>query len=401
MPHKIHYDFTPNFTKICPKDYNFIEITEPQESSEHDITQTYRLKNENIIKTTAAQFSKIEKLDCNWREVFKIHIESTEPIDSHKPGDAIGLIVPNSDHIVLRLMKLCNISNRRICVKRTGKAPFEYDGTLFHFIKNHMDLSSLPLKIVLLTLANTAEEPAHLQYLCSREGTRDYMRAGAVNASLVDFIERFCCKPSLEDLLRYCEFIKPRYYTLINSCGATPEILLGIIENNIHLKSINPDENASFGHVSSYIKTLHHMPNTCHAVSVCFRQNMLFDLNPSKNLVCFCTGTGIAPFIALYRNGRNLYENICLLYGYRSDNDNLLQAYLPEMENDDKLKIVYSSSSNQEYVTRNIDIIADCMDDVKIFICGNMKMQRDVFSLIKDRYPRLIEEKRVFFDNWQ
>lgn len=333
----------------------------------------------------------IKKLSCTWRNVYQVILDSKS---NYEPGDAIGLITPNSDVLVNRLMGLCRIENVEYKIERTGKSSFTYVGSIRDFLKYKYDFTSIPKKIHLLNVANKSEKKNHVEYLCSKEGAMDYMKLSVCGNTIVEIIEEFGCKPSLEELIRNCDFIKPRYYSLINDKAGCFEILLGEISNEI-------EQIIRMGHVSGFIKNVFESntinnsnllnENAQTTIDVTFRQNILTTQFNSPRLICFCTGTGIAPFISLYRN-KHPDQQITLVYGYRNDEDDLSSHY------DLHCTVLRAKSSLGVYVSDFCSIIDESSH---IFICGNMKMQKSMFLKIKEKFPQMIAEKKIFFDNWQ
>lgn len=378
---KINYTLKNQYKKLEPISTNNLII----EPSLLEISHPFIFNSTDFPEYKKTEIVEILKIPSKWKETFKIKINTQ--ID-YSPCDSIGMLAPNPDKIVDQIFNYCNFKNERLKIERKGLNGFNFDGMLRDFIKYRMDLNSIPKKKLLLELSKNAAKRNELEYLCSVEGTKDYLNLGVRLNTILDIIEEFECKPTVEEIIKYCEIIKPRYYSLIQKDGIS-EILLGIISNRV-------DDEIILGHVSNYIKN-NYKENSKYNLPIeyCIRKSSLFQGFNSKNIVCFCTGTGIAPFISFYRKYLefNKINKLKVVYGYRSDEDNLLKYYDVE-----KSEVILAKSSEKVYVYDFIDEIKD--EDCNIFICGNMKMQKSIFLAINEKYHKIVEEKRIFFDNW-
>jgi methionine synthase reductase len=380
---KIECSFDENYTRLSPREINTITVEEIGQAGN---SAKFSLRTPGSPEILRSSITAVRRLPTTWRETYVVHLDSEF---DHYPCDAIGIYAPNSDEMVERVFRLCGFEDRCIRIERTGQSSFSFEGMLSHFVKHRLDISTLLKKAHLMSLSRTAKKHRQLEYLCSREGTRDYLSLGSNWNTLADIIEEFECRPSLEDLLTNCELIKPRYYTLL---GRQAEVLVGVISKTV-------DGQVLFGHVSMFVRDLCCESPINIPVEICFRKNKLFDRIPPKNLICFCTGTGVAPYIAFHRllsgshgPGQKAIE---LVYGFRNEEDNILRYF-----NIDHRAIEIRSSENN-YIQDSIHIIERHRDDCSVFICGNIRMQRATFMKIKEAYPDLVEDKRIFFDNWQ
>ncbi|KAI4292496.1 methionine synthase reductase [Pancytospora philotis] len=379
--------YVENFTLVRPSEYNEVTVTcidEPAGAA----TPVFSAGGANAPQPIPIRITELEKLPCTWKAVYRVRLDAT---DSYGPGDAVGLVVPNSDELVDRLMRQARMHNRYCRIERTGMQPFVYEGYLRDFFKHRCDLTGLPKKIHLLSMARSSPRLREVEYLSSREGARDYLRIGAEWRTIPDILEHFDCRPSPEELLRNCEFIKPRYYSLTNANGQAHEVILGEMTRRT-------PEVVKYGHVSGYINRLHgasaDTPGRCDPLFALFRANVLYNKMDTSCVVCFCTGTGIAPFLSLYNN-RAPGQTLVLVYGYRNDEDDISRLY------DIDCEIVRAKSADKRYVTDHCGAIEAYKDTCSVFVCGNMRMQRDVYARIKALYPAIIEGKRLYFDNWQ
>lgn len=378
----IKYDFQKNFQRIDMKGKidTFITKLETKQKESNFIFESSYFPQ--YFKTT---ITSIKLIPATWRECYDITLQATQ---NYNPCDAIGLLVPNPDHLVDKLISFCNleeISNSCFKIERQGLQPFVYEGTLRDFVKYRMDITSIPRKRALFELSKSCLKKDELEFLCSKEGNSSYLNLIKNRNSLLEILQEFGCKPSLDELILFCEILKPRYYSMIQANNEPIRILLGIIADKIESETVH-------GHVSGFIKNAFESGNSKVSIEVCRRNSQIFQNMTSENLICFCTGTGIAPYIAISKN--NKFKNLKLVYGYRNKEDNL-QQYFNVMRN-----YVLAESSNGKRISDFINLISEFGNDCNVFVCGNSGMQRETFNLIKTHYPNLIIDKKVFFDSW-
>ncbi|KAI5169206.1 hypothetical protein PAEPH01_0528 [Pancytospora epiphaga] len=395
----IKYSYNPEYTPTTPMEYNNVEIELIDDSS--NVYQPFSFEDKTMYVDTLkrAEVTGIEKLPCKWRNVYRVKLQRN---GEFTPGDTVGLIVPNSDALVDRLMSLCGIRDAFCRICRTGRSSFVYEGRIRDFFKYKCDLKGIPRRIYLLNLAKSSPLRKHIEYICSPEGANDYINLGVNWHSIVDIIEYFKCKVECEDLIRNCEIIKPRHYTLINSKGDDYEILLGEITRR---------EGAAikYGHVSEFINTRYNETVKCNRnigvakaeenyslafIETTFRKNILIGNIDTDCLICICTGTGIALFLALYRE-RRANQRIILIYGYRDDEDDISKLY------DLDCQIIKAKSSDGNRVTQYCKTVEPYKNYCRIVICGCTGMQRTVFLELRRLYPEIVQEKRIHLDNWQ
>lgn len=392
----IQYTFRNDYTRANPTDYSTITITYPNKNSIDSSATSifharsvvapreYTISTNSELLTEIVKVKNMKKLDCSWRDVILVTLDTAK---DYTPGDAIGIFAPNPSDQVVKLMSLCGYTNTYCKIVRSGSQPFAFEGMLMDFFTYEMDISSLPRKLLLHKLSASSNKREHLEYLCSPEGTKDYLCLAKGMNTLVELIEAFECQPTHEELIQYCDLIKPRYYSLVNRAKQDSEIIVGVIRKQIANK-------ISYGHASGMIKEME-KSGKCEDLKICIRRNTLMEgIDKTRMLICFCTGTGIAPFISLHNNSEDP-EGMCLIYGYRNDEDDLTKHY------NLKCRVFRAKSSEGVYVQSYLRVIEEYQKGCSIFICGNLKMQRDTFNGIKQLYPKLVEEKRVFFDNWR
>lgn len=381
----IKYNFIENFQRVEIKSKIDTTITEINS----DNSNTFTFKSTYFPQYSETFLTSIKAIPATWKEVYDVDLETKQV---YEPCDSIGLLVPNPDIEVDKLIDLCSLSkeaNKMFKIERIGFQSFEYCGTLRDFIKYRMDITSIPRKKALFELAKNCTKKRELEFFCSKEGNQSYLTLIKNRNDLNEIIEEFGCKPTVSDLISSCEILKPRYYSMIQSSGSSVKILIGIIVNTV-------DDKLIYGHVSKFIKNQFNLleNETCRIpVEMCLRKNQIYKNMTSSTLICFCSGTGIAPFLSFYKLKK--FKNLKLIYGFRNLNDNLSKYYNIEQDG-----VILAQSSENKRVYDFIDSIGEFSEDCNVFICGNAKMQRDVFNEIKVKYPALVEDKKVFFDSW-
>ncbi|ORD95653.1 NOS [Hepatospora eriocheir] len=348
-----------------------------------DCTKSHFVNEMSCIFEKVDVLSKT-KLKCSWKEVYHLKLNK---IYDYTPGDAIGILTPNSEEIVQNLMYLCNWDNVYVKVNNIGLDSFKYIGSLKELLVNHIDLKSAPRKKELKALLKTAEDKEGLTKLI--EDVNEYKKFLLSYPTILTFIEKFKAKPTIEDFLSSCSTITPRFYSLINKKSEHLEVIIGIEKH----KDLNTPFGLKYGHCSEFIKT-----QEIDSLQICFKKSILLSnlnksINQNTELISFCTGTGITPFISFYKN--YTFSKLKLHYGFRNNEDDLSKLFLNELEN-----IIQYKSSDKQYLNNQINI-KNIHDNLYIFVCGNMKMQKDVFMIIKRLYPELVKSKRIYFENWK
>lgn len=371
MSFKINYNFDKNFTKISPRKLNFLLIEE--------------ISNvEEVFPSESVPVSvEIKKLDTSWRDVFLVRFSNDF---SFNPCDSVGIYAPNSDLLCRQFIDILRIQNKLVKITRKGMNQFDFSGFLFDFIKYKLDFRSLPKKAFLYEMAKYSKKKSQLEYLCSKEGTKDYLSLGTGFITLIDILRHFEVDPPLNMILENCDLIKPRYYTLINKT----DIIIGLIKKE-------EDGDIRYGQVSDYINNLH-QGKEGNKVGVIFRKNKLISDINYKNLVCFCTGAGIAPFYSfLFHKTKS--QKISLVFGFRNETDNIFNYLKDEYSFSDIENVTFRLSSKKEYVYDSLDLI-EKNKECFVFICGNKEVQRSIFTKILEKYPELVNRRRILFDSW-
>lgn len=328
------------------------------------------------IPYCAVEIKSVSRRRCLWREVHSVSLGMRA---TFSPGDAVGLLVPNDVQLVNRLFAICSLSDTCISIVREGRHGFSYSGSLYDFFLHYFDFHTLPRKSFLYALSKTSPQGQMLEYLCSKEGARDYFGMLGRN-NIVDIIETFGCQPTAAVLAEHCEIIRPRFFSLTNHRDSDSEILVGTISN---------------GHVSRFVARC----SMGDFVWCYVRENKLMRMTSAAMMLCICTGTGVAPFIAFARN-KAKEQMLWLVFGCRSIEDDLSE----DIEATDSIVISKAFSSQGEYVTdilaQNERRVAAFLSKGDVFVCGGPEMQRSVMCFIESRFGRDAAGK-VFRDDWR
>lgn len=343
----------------------------------------YYLDSEIRSSYREAKLLDIKKLDTTWREVYKVILSYR---DSFIPGDAISLLVPNSDILVNKILKLLQKNgNEKISISYVKKGcNFNYNGTLRHFFAHVYDLRMFMKKAFLYELAQVSDLSNELYYLISNHGSSDYFSIISSSYSVLDIIERFKCNVTLEILLNNTELIKPRHYSFTNVKGMDTEIMIGLCYNSRKDRRV-------YGHVSEFIKYAQ-----INDTLLCgYKNNILLNLQKHKNVLMIATGTGIAPFISFVRNDTDL--NYWLLYACRTEQDNLSKDL------DIRKNVLYSSESGdiKKYIIENIAKIKDFVqNEGAIYVCASNSLTKYLSCEFKEHFCETFESKKIFYDMW-
>lgn len=346
-----------------------------------------RLPSADGAEYVSARIESMEMLETAWRRVCRVRLDR---VFSFRPGDSAGILCPNNNLLVDAMMDILGIEDFECSIERTTGVVFAYSGTARDFFKHHFDFTGLPRKAMLMRLGRSCSD-AHrreIEYLCSREGTRDYLAMGMRWNNVIDFMRTFECKPMMEDVVGDCEIIKPRHFSLVNRAGEPAEILIGLTSKDF-------DGFVRYGHVSDFLVSA-----GAKDIQVYLRANSLFQMDSSPKMLAVCTGTGIAPFLSFVRNLQP-HQRIWILYGFRNSEDDLSTG----IDADERVQITRMQSSNGVYVTDYIGSHVDALrayigEDSPVYVCGRMDMQRMVFRVFEEHFKDVVQSKRLIFDLW-
>jgi len=145
-----------------------------------------------------------------------------------RPGDSIGILCPNTDRLVTGLLRRLSVDGDRLISLVPRDAAVDQSTLPTHIktpcsireaLTHYCDLTSLPSKRFLRTLANYCNNPSDrdkLIYLSSSAGREDFVKElEQKRPSILDLLNEFpSCQPPLDHLFDCLPPMKPRYYSL-------------------------------------------------------------------------------------------------------------------------------------------------------------------------------------------
>lgn len=360
------YNFNPP-----KKPYQTIEITkiEPHIS--------FIFHSPQNLPTVPLKILSLENQNTNWRKTFKIKFDKKFDFI---PGDSLGIYCPNSNQLIDTMLNVLKINPEESF--EFTLANYHFEGTFYEFFKYHYDFRAIPKKIFLYNLSNTIINPEKknaLLYLLTQHGVNDYINLIKNYNTILDIIIFFECKPTSEMIFTFAQFIKPRYFSLINKRLDNSEILAGIHE-------VKRNDETYYGQCSEYFL------NPLNEIHGFVRPNKLFQCSGENKILMIGTGTGIAPFLSFIQNHPG---EMWLIYGCRSKDDNLAKNL--------KIKstILLSSENNRvtSFLKNNHEVQDYISNGTSIYVCGNISMMKEVKGILEN-YKDVEIGKNLFFDSW-
>jgi methionine synthase reductase len=379
MLNRVEFKYDENYTKPSIRRSSTVLITAAHLLEDDYFSRPFL----DGLSLEKARVVELEDMGARWRMVYRVKLDVSF---EYTPGDSIGLYCPNDDSLVDEIMQILEIGDTRCKIESTGAVAFTYVGTLRGFFKFHYDFTTLPRKSFLmgLSLSCTDDNRERIEYLCSKEGRRDYLRMSKNWNSVIDIIRTFGSRPSLHDLLCDCELIKPRSFSLINEVGGESEILLGITEKVL-------EDSKRYGHVSSYVTN-----GKMEDIGVYLKPSKSFSLSGDKKILAVCTGTGVAPVLSFMNNLRK-GQSLWIIYGFRSSEDDLIKSPSAEV----RVTKVRSDEGVyvQDYLRNNMDEVRGYIaSECSVYICGRIVMQKSVFSLMVREFG--LDQNKINMENW-
>lgn len=390
--------------------------TDPLGKTQIDSSTVYSLEKEIVYSTK--------------KTAVKLTVKNT-PME-YVPGDSILLWVSNSESICSALMDILGVcKDRWISFTRThirtGAAVFTYSGMASDYFRHFIDATSLPSKLFLYRISKYADqsEQDKLEYLSSKEGSKDYFKMSKNWNSIIDILVQFKVKIPLEVLLEVCTEIKPRAFSLINKQKTDCVIIAGSVTNT-------QEGSVRKGHFTEYaISTQDTQKSACEGsgilknrepldTSIVYRiqhkPNRLMALREeTKNAFLFGIGTGVAPFISFIVNSGES-KRFTLFYGCRSRHENILvnigfltgpseeSAYEGAIlfrKGNTNIHVVYSQENESfrigQFLKRNKEKInSECMIFNDLYICGNKEAMQEISEYFAENHS----EMNKYIDDW-
>ncbi|RIA98415.1 hypothetical protein C1645_870670 [Glomus cerebriforme] len=284
------------------------------------------------------------------------------------PGDSFGIIAPNSEKLSLEILKTLGIDeneiNQEISIESVEgtELPSHLKNAKSTSIKELLqygvDLTSLPRKALLRLMAEyTAdeEEKKTLLFLCSKQGTTQFIRLREQVPTLLDLLVTFpSCKPPLERLLDVLPSQQPRYYSIVNSPLVNRD-LLQFAFNIVDYKTPDPYNTRKYGVCTPWLDNLSgYVKERNERIPLTTKINIPIFMKPnphgfavpadiSRPIIMIGPGTGVAPFVGFIQhreqqiiverklnNIEKIFGEMWLFYGCRDIEKDYL--YREELE---------------------------------------------------------------------
>ncbi|ORX84105.1 riboflavin synthase domain-like protein [Anaeromyces robustus] len=336
----VNYSRTQQIFPLIPKINPY--QTSNSNSNNMNNTTIYSSSSNTIQYSENNPFAaKILSANClannEWKKTLQITLDITNLHWNYEPGYVFGIIAPNSDKLVLPLLKRLGLNPEDGFRATTTKEnlcsglPVMLNKcyTYYEAFKYFININACPKKSFLRMLAEyctNKEDKKQLYFLCSSQGAPYYRHLKLQHPSLLDVLYTFTsCQPPFVAILENSTRLAPRYYSITSSPLQNPTTISFIFnvdrykmpntsdDNKIHYrygictgwldelleKPSIPDCFINYRSKSIYIPIF---PKTVN--SFVLPQNAIIN----KNIIMAGAGTGIAPFISFIEYKRQLLE---------------------------------------------------------------------------------------------
>jgi sulfite reductase (NADPH) flavoprotein alpha-component len=160
---------------------------------------------------------------------------------SYSQGDSLGLWPSNDDvqvEKVLKALKMTGDEAIRIkAIDSNRSEPLPEVFTVRKLLTEILDIGGWPKRRFYEYLALSATDPTEkeaLEFLCTKEGKKDYQAHGEESFTFAELLEKYpSASPSIGHLIDYIPDIKPRLYSIASSSRlrSDDEVHLCIIKN--------------------------------------------------------------------------------------------------------------------------------------------------------------------------
>ncbi|ORX47336.1 riboflavin synthase domain-like protein [Piromyces finnis] len=318
----ISYSKSQQIFPLIPKklnsDNNILQYSENNPFSAK-VLSTQCLTSKDALKKTVQVTLDITGL--NWK---------------YQSGYAFGIIAPNSDKMVLPLLKRLGLDPEDGFRATTTKEALcsglpvilNKCYTYYEAFKYFININAIPKKAFLRVLAEYCtdiEDKKQLYFLCSSQGASSYRNLKAQYASLLDILYTFkSCHPPFVAILENSTRISPRYYSISSSPLQNSNLISFMF--NVHHYIMQNSEDGKYhqrdGLCTGWLDEMLEYPIIqdcivnfrCKSVNIPIFPKIVntFVLPPnplSKNIIMVGAGTGVSPFISFIEYKRQLLED--------------------------------------------------------------------------------------------
>jgi NADPH-ferrihemoprotein reductase len=381
--------------------------------------KNYEFQIKQYLSSASANLTLIKELRQKTSDGSTLHVE----IDcasaglTYQTAQNLAIYPENSSDIVNKAAQLLGLNlddvftiekNSENEDDESFKHPIPSPISVETYLSKFCDLQGALRKKQLKELAQfcqNEDSKNKLLFLASGEGKAEYdIQIQSRMRGLLDLIEEYGVKLSLENLLQISSTIQPRLYTIASSSKQHP--------NSVHLcvtvnDDILSDGTTKRGLTSAYLVNKHEeflQGKTLGKAKINIRDST-FSLPTDANtpLIMVGPGAGIAPFkgfidekaYLLKTGGENTYGEMTLYFGCKGNNwDNLYKEELAQHQSEGVLQNYYTAfSREQEKKVYVQDLIQKNREEMNkllfeqggvLYICGSMAMGKSVIGKVAD-----------------
>jgi len=359
-----------------------------------------------VSKPVSPTFKSDEYNDCyNENYPFKAKVLTTECLTSEKalkrtiqvslditgldwkyqPGYAFGIMAPNSDKLVLPLLKRLGLnpeegfkvsaSEKKLCSGLPIELDREY--TYYEAFKYFININGVPKKSFLRMLAEYCTEKKdkkQLYFLCATEGARSYRHLKLQYPSLLDILYTFkSCHPPFVAILENSCRISPRYYSITSSPFYNSDIISFMfnVEKYRMPRSEDGECHSRFGHCTGWLDETLEYISIPDCVSNLRSKSIYIPIFPkpvnsfvlpsnslNKSIIMIGAGTGVAPFISFVEYKRHLLEDGTLDHHVQMNEIEREEEEKKELPRSKTWRLLYGCrSSHKDCLIKNYESI--------------------------------------------
>ncbi|KAJ3281618.1 hypothetical protein HK104_011363 [Borealophlyctis nickersoniae] len=344
------------------------------------------------------------------------------------PGDAFGVLCPNTDGLVLPLLKRLGLEPEHVfkmeATESAGSSglPFQLEKpcTYYEAFRHFLDLHSLPRKSFLRMLAEYTtdeEEKKTLYFLSSTQGTGAYRTLRPQQPTLLDLLHTFpSCNPPFARLLETIPRLQPRYYSVASS-PLTQPTSVSFAFNIVDYLTEAPYNKPMRGLCSTWLDELTGSVSEPGKLVDLSSQNLHIPIfpkppvdfrlpsSPSVPIIMIAAGTGLTPFMGFLRHrGAASTEqkpgDAWLFHGRRfagEDGDALYLSELKGLVEKGALTHLHECLSRENTEAVRFKYVQDAVKahgaelwkavkegGAAIYVCGSVNMAKEVNQAFVD-----------------